>query len=163
MKIVGTTTNGVIVELDDGEEFAHAIGPAQIEVTAQPGLLSWDALVELGLITDKTMNNAHTVTDTQFIQALAESKYSIISWDEAYNWGGQGQLPQILITALDKITDTDTRNRAYMKARSAKSYIYSDRWVQSILPLLPEEVVAKMPGTDAQDKLQQLFNFAATL
>lgn len=107
--------------------------------------------------------NVAQVSDTQFIQALAESKYAIISWDEAYNWGGQGQLPQILIAALDKITDTDTRNRAYMKARSAKSYIYSDKWVQSILALLPEEVVAKMPGTDAQDKLQQLFNFAATL
>lgn len=103
------------------------------------------------------------VSDTQFIQALAEEKYKIISWEEAMNWGAQGILPDILTSALDKITDTDTRNRAYMKARSAKSYIFSDHWVQSILVLLPAEIVAKMPGTDAQDKLQQLFNFAATL
>lgn len=107
--------------------------------------------------------NANQVSDTQFIQALAEDTYKVISWDEAMNWGAQGILPAILVTALDKIPDTATRNRAYMKARSAKTYIYSDRWVQSILVLLPADIVAKMPGTDAQDKLQQLFNFAATL
>jgi hypothetical protein len=112
---------------------------------------------------DMYVHNVEQVSDTQFIQALAEDRYQIISWQAAMDWGAQGVLPDILTKALDKIKDDATRNRAYMKARSAKSYIYSDKWVQSILLLLPQDVVAKMPGTDAQDKLQQLFNFAATL
>ncbi len=162
MRITQRQDNWLDVELSDGETLATLEGPGVFVVNPMPGLLVWDALVASGKAPN-IVDNAQQVSDTQFIQALAEDNYALISWQEAQDWGAQGILPKLLVTALDKIPDTATRNRAYMKARSAKSYIYSDKWVQSILVLLPQDVVAKMPGTDAQDKLQQLFNFAATL
>lgn len=103
---------------------------------------------------DVFIQQTRQVSDTQFIQALAEKPYEIISWSEAQAWGSKGELPKLLIDALDAIPDNTFRNRAYMKAMSAKTYIVDDPFVVQIMGLLP--------GWD-KDKLQQLFNFAATL
>lgn len=95
---------------------------------------------------------SNQVSDTQFIQALAE--WQIIEWSEAQAWGSKGELPKLLVTALDSIKDDAQRNRAYMKAMSAKTYVLNDPFLQML--------ASKLPGWD-KDKLQQLFNFAATL
>lgn len=107
----------------------------------------------IGVVTPVVLH-ARQVSDTQFIQALAEEPYKIISWADAQAWGSKGVLPQLLINGLDQIKDQTIRNRAYMKAMSAKTYIVDDPWLLQIMQLLP--------GWD-KDKLQQLFDFAATL
>lgn len=144
----------VTITLDVGDELLYMTGPTTFDTLPIPGLLLWDAYLDAGhTLDDVEQAVPNVVTDRQFIQALAEQPYTIITWSEAHAWGARGELPAILTVKLDAISDDLVRDRGYMLLMSAKTYELNHPFTQTL---------AVAMGWSMED-LKQLWAFASTL